>query len=176
MGAVCSFWGGKPTQALSDLMMMVNANVRAIDELTQRPLTNITVNMLKRTGKAPRLRANAGESRHMVPVVLYILKNWVPPQNDYERTRFACLQALNILFITSSTIDGLVFGAKSGEVGSHPQYIVPGASKLPPGGQNSPAHWVGDVSLRAEASFVDPPCRGPAGCLWAPKRMLVLHG
>ena len=82
----------KPTQALSDLMIMVDASVRAIDELSQRPLTNITVNMIKRTGKAPRLRAKAGESRHMVPVVLYILKK-LGAAAERLRADTACVSA-----------------------------------------------------------------------------------
>eukprot|EP00959_Pyramimonas_sp_CCMP1952_P459283 9478004-Pyramimonas_sp.AAC.1 len=52
----------------------------------QPPIRNLTIGMIRAEGKAPRLKTQAAEGRHLVPVVAYMLEHLLPLDSPHEHT------------------------------------------------------------------------------------------
>jgi hypothetical protein len=62
------------------------------------PVNKITLAMLKKSGKPPKLKLKAAEGRHLVPLTLKILKLF-PMNSDHASSRFHCLDHMNSIYL-----------------------------------------------------------------------------
>ena len=72
---------------------MVVAASRALNMAV--PIGNLTMSMIRVSGKPPKLKLKAAESRHMLVILTYILENFLPPQDAHEELVLQCVRALN---------------------------------------------------------------------------------
>ena len=69
-----------PGQTLGELTTLMKAASKAVGQ-DRPPLIRITWGMIRSKGASyPKLRAKASESRHLVPVVLHMLRHYFPPR------------------------------------------------------------------------------------------------
>ena len=73
------------------MVRIASRNVR----LPSSPVNKITMGMIKRQGKPPRMMTKAADSRHLVSVFHWILSNLLPPQTPYETLRLQCIAQLD---------------------------------------------------------------------------------
>ena len=59
----------RPTQALANIMNMLKLACKEV------PISDLTINMIRRPGKGPLLKTKAAESRHMLKAIAYLLQH-----------------------------------------------------------------------------------------------------
>ena len=60
----------------------------------QTPIGNLTMSMIRVSGKPPKLKLKAAESRYMLVVLHFILHNFMPPETPHEVLVLECVDAL----------------------------------------------------------------------------------
>ena len=94
---VFSSMGGTITKhrsALAKLLSMIHVASRRLG--CEPPINQLTIGMIrsKATGK-PKCKTKAAEGRKLLPVVVFILQNFVPCDGGHEKLRMQC--AINLL-------------------------------------------------------------------------------
>ena len=65
----------------------------------EQPVWSLTVTMLRRSATAkPRMRVKAAEARHLLPVMMQILRHWCPLDSEHDRLRLECCEALSACY------------------------------------------------------------------------------
>ena len=92
--------GGNHTRsrtACSRLLNMIDVCARSLGEET--PINTLTVTMVRASATAkPKFKGKAAESRHFLPIVLQVLSVCFPVDTVHERSRFHCVEALNLCY------------------------------------------------------------------------------
>ena len=92
MGGTSTNW----KETCGHLNMLIKQAARKLDK--GPPVNQLTLNMMKSGAKAPKLKAKAAESRHMLAAVCKLLETYLPPKNDYQNTRYNCVKYLALFY------------------------------------------------------------------------------
>ena len=76
------------------------------------PIVEMAETMLRRPGKAPRLKLKAAETRFMVPVTLKVLELFFPRESLHDQLRYHMLSALNSIYVELANWSDETSGAK----------------------------------------------------------------
>ena len=83
-----------PLQTMCILETYIRQASKAVG-LKQSALSHLTIGMIKAEGrKAPKLKAKAAESRHVLKCVCHILETHHQPKTPYEELRYNCVKNL----------------------------------------------------------------------------------
>ena len=87
-----------PDEALGDLLTLIRQAGKAA-HLDNPPINNLTMGMIKNSGKPPKMKTKAAESRYLLTATVYLLKHIEPPTNDHDRTRLHMLEAIADMYL-----------------------------------------------------------------------------
>ena len=85
-----------PKKAVAEILVMIKHCSKIIDQ-KESPINSLTLPMIKATGKAPKCKTKAAETRHMVPVVLRLL-SYLPRDTRHDKLRYDCLFFMNAVY------------------------------------------------------------------------------
>ena len=84
-------------EALGHLEFLIRTASKSLGK-DRPPFNKLSIGMLKVPGKAPKLKIKAAESRYFMPVLLFILQNFVKCDTPHKETRLNCLSVLNDMY------------------------------------------------------------------------------
>ena len=87
----------KPEAMMSDLLALIKSASKAIGQ-DRPPINAFKFSMLKDKAKAPVLKLKAAESRHMLPVLLYILENYFIQDTAHKIARYTCVKKIALFY------------------------------------------------------------------------------
>ena len=93
MGATAKTMG----QTLADFMMMVKTASKVLKQ-DDPPVNTLTPGMLKQSGKSPKARLKAAESRRFLPCLKYILERYFNQDTPHKELRYQCVKSLNDMY------------------------------------------------------------------------------
>ena len=93
MGGVIS----NPGEKMTDLIMMLKTAAAAVG-LDRPPVNRITFPMIRQSGKSPKLRIKAAESRHMLPCIVYIMQHYFKMDSPHKQLRYNCIKAISDMY------------------------------------------------------------------------------
>ena len=86
-----------PKRTIADLLLLIHGASRQLGQ-ADVPIHSLTLNMLKVNGKSPKLKTKAAEGRHLLPCVLFLLRQYFKAENEYEHIRELCVQYLSGIY------------------------------------------------------------------------------
>ena len=87
--------GGSQSNGQKQCSQLMNMIAVASKELrVDKPFNKLTVGMVVRAGK-PKLRLKAAETRHFIPVLMFMLNHFFKNDSDHSRLRLQCVAALS---------------------------------------------------------------------------------
>ena len=106
----------KPNPILGEMMVMFRIASKALSKgLTieyKCPISSLTIGMLRKDTKAPKMKTKAAEGRKLVPVVRWILENMFKQESAHEKLRYNCVKAID-MFYTCLDVPASIFDPKS---------------------------------------------------------------
>ena len=82
----------KPQPAMAHLTKLMKV-ASAMIEQDRSPVARLTFAQIRAQGESPKLKCKAAETRHLLPVLLHMLRHFFPPKTEREGTRLACVEA-----------------------------------------------------------------------------------
>ena len=84
---------------LSDFMDLIRTASPRVGQ-QRPPINTITIAMIRKEKKAPQLSAKGAESRHLLPVICYILRHYFPADTPEKLLRLQCVEKPNEMYQT----------------------------------------------------------------------------
>ena len=88
----------RPLEAMGSLMSLIQVASKHLQQ-ARPPVYKLSIAQIKASGKEPKLKTKAAETRYMLEVVTHILKNLMPPTTPHEVLRLQCCQSINDIYV-----------------------------------------------------------------------------
>ena len=75
---------GKSGETLGEFMCLLRLASRNLDPAIQCPIGTLTLGMLRKKAGAPKLKTKAAEGRHLVPVLVWVLRHCFPLDTPHQ--------------------------------------------------------------------------------------------
>ena len=99
MGGTSTNW----KETCGHLNMLIKQAARKLDK--GPPVNQLTLNMMKSGAKAPKLKAKAAESRHMLAAVCKLLETYLPPKKRLPKYSIQLREVFGIVLRGGSGLD-----------------------------------------------------------------------
>jgi hypothetical protein len=89
----------KPSEAISDLLYLIRVSSKAVG-FAKPPICDLTMPMIKVSGKAPKLKTKAAEGRYLLKAIFFMLDTLLPHEGDpHKETRYHCIRTMHEIYI-----------------------------------------------------------------------------
>ena len=86
----------KPLSTLGDMLVIIGVASKHLG--FDRPINELTLTMFKQSGKTPKMRTKAAETRRMVAVIDWIVLVMFKPTNPHEELRQRCVHQMALFY------------------------------------------------------------------------------
>ena len=100
----------RAAEKLSELQKLIKCEAKAVGQ-DRPPVNTLTMPMLRASGKSPKAKFKAAESRHMLPVVRLLLERFFPQDTPHQILRYRCVRALDEMYKEMRKPEGEFNGA-----------------------------------------------------------------